>query len=443
MKINYQQITDKIQRLPIEELALQSGFEKRKPRKIDGLNFVAGFFMMLQTGGNSLSDWAKAISKLIVGLVSKQAVEKKLQFRQEAFAYQVLTAALKQSLNLGSHIQESKLFRFFNKVYLEDSTCLRLPSCLASFFPGPHSSKGPCASLRIQLRLELLNESYEGFYLQPYRDIDQKHAGVIVSILQAGDLVIRDLGYWAIKVFRAIVEKQAYFLTRYKYGTVCLDADSGQRIDLLQVLKKLDRKGIQVLDIPILLGKEDQLAVRLVAIKLTQEVYLTRRRKAEKDRCQSINHSKEYMELLGWAIFITNVSKQVWTFQNLIKAYRFRWRIEIVFKCWKSKFYLKQLFADKKSISLARVTITCLLFLAFLTAFFVPWAAYFIRNVYRYTQKWVSILKFADFVKDRFLDFITTANLARFIPEVAYYCTYEKRKSRPNHLELLYTLNLS
>jgi len=34
MKINRQQITDKVSKLPIEELALQFGFQKRKPRSL-------------------------------------------------------------------------------------------------------------------------------------------------------------------------------------------------------------------------------------------------------------------------------------------------------------------------------------------------------------------------------------------------------------------------
>lgn len=443
MKINRQQITDKVSKLPIEELALQFGFQKRKPRKIDGVSFVTGFLLMLHHGGNSFSDWARGISQVIGKIVSKQAVEKKLQLGQIAFAKQLLGSVLKQSLNCGGWMPESALFKCFNKVYLEDSTCLKLPSCLARFFPGPHSSRGPCASLRIQLRMELLSQSYEGFDLQSYREVDQKHAGAILQVLQAGNLVIRDLGYWALEVFRLIIDKQAYFLTRYKYGTICMDADSKERIDLLQVLKKLDRNGIQVLDRCVLLGKKERLPVRLVAIKVPQNVYLTRRRRAKKDRCQSINHSKEYMELLGWTIFITNVDKQVWTFLNLVEAYRFRWRIEVVFKCWKSKFNLKHLFADKRSISLARVVITSLLFLVYLTAFFVPWATFFISQVYRATQKWVSILKFADFVKEHFVELITAKNLSRFIPQVAYYCSYEKRKKRSNYLELFYMLNLS
>lgn len=443
MKINRMQITDKLSKLPIEEIAIAWGFQKREPKKITGLNFVLGFILMLHSGGSSLNDWAQKISKLIGKLVSKQALSNKLELEKETFAYRLLNAALRQSLKIERSVQPSSLFKFFRKVYVEDSTCLKMPACLACFFPGPHSSKGPCSSLRIQLRMDLKEESYEGFCLQPYRDVDQKYAGVIVGALQAGDLVIRDLGYWAIKTFRAIIQAKAYILSRYKYGTNCLDVDTKEKIDLLKELKKLDRKGIEVLDRLVLLGQNEQLPVRLVAVKVPQHVLLAKVRRAKKDRCQSINHSKEYMELLGWMIFITNVDPKIWTFKHLMKAYRLRWRIEIIFKCWKSKFKVEQLFANKASMTFTRAVMTCVLFLVYLTVFFVPWVTFFIHRVFQATQKWVSILKFADFAKAHFVELATAKNLSKFIPEVAHYCCYEKRKSRSNYLEFLYMLNLS
>lgn len=104
---------------------------------------------------------------------------------------------------------------------------------------------------------------------------------------------------------------------------------------------------------------------------------------------------------------------------------------------------MQQLFLNKQSLSPARVVITCLLFLVFVTLFFARWAAYFIRAVYQTTQKWVSLIKFADFVKERFMELLLSEDLSEFIPEVAYYYTYEKRKNRYNTLELLYDKKLS
>ena len=39
---------------------------------------------------------------------------------------------------------------------------------------------------------------------------------------------------------------------------------------------------------------------------------------------------------MGWTIFLTNISKECASFQQIYKMYSLRWRIEIIFKAWKS-----------------------------------------------------------------------------------------------------------
>ena len=443
MKNHFKQISDKISKLPIDQLAIESGFQKRKSKKIDAVGFVAGFFMMLQLQGNSLRDWAIAIGYFTGNLVSKQGLNKKLQFRHEAFAYQLLNAAIRQSLKTKKYLDGTELFAFFKKVYLEDSSCFKLPSNLASFFPGPHSSRGSCATAKIQLRMDLLNERYEGLCLQSYRDNDQKHSKDILSVLQVGDLVIRDLGYWSLEVFKQISNRQAFFLSRYRYDVACLDAQSQEIIDLPAFLKQRQRNGEMIVDLPILIGKKAQLPVRFIAIKAPDQIAQARRRKAAKNRHQRANHSKEYFELLGWTLFVTNVPVQYWSCTDVLKAYRFRWRIEMIFKCWKSKWKLAQLFENKSSLSPARLVITCLLFLVFMILFFVPWMRFFTHFIFEQHHKYLSIFKFADFVKEHFWDLLSSKDLTAFVPFLAYYCTYEKRNDRLNHLELLYDKILS
>lgn len=46
---------------------------------------------------------------------------------------------------------------------------------------------------------------------------------------------------------------------------------------------------------------------------------------------------------MGWNLFLTNVPAAVWPPTTLVAVYRLRWRIEIVFKTWKSHLGLPQL----------------------------------------------------------------------------------------------------
>jgi hypothetical protein len=48
------------------------------------------------------------------------------------------------------------------------------------------------------------------------KENDQKASPLILEHLQAGDLVIRDLDYAALKVWRQIIAQGAYFLRRWR-----------------------------------------------------------------------------------------------------------------------------------------------------------------------------------------------------------------------------------
>ena len=438
MKISLEQIKRKIDEQAIIELAESTGFQLREPKKIDGFNFCISFFSIFQNGKIGLEDWAKQLYRFTSETVTKQAVQCKLQFRHEPFALQVLNYFLKVAA-LNYKRLKTNLFEAFTKVVVEDSTCFKLPRNLSSFFPGPHSkTHGESATARIQLRMDLLGDSYEGVYLKNYRENDQSFAHEIVDELEGGELVIRDQGYFVLSAFRAIAEKKAFFLSRLRYGTNVYDPESGQEIALLQQLKAAKRAGEKVIDKDVLLGSEEKLPVRLVAVEAPEETLRRRQRKAKKERNTKANHSREYMQMLGWTIFITNVGKDVWGFKDIIKAYECRWRIEIIFKCWKSKFNLDKFFKDFQSMSIPRAIITIYLMLAFLTLTIGSMYGYYVQRVYEEKKKFLSPLKFCDLIKERFWELFLAEDPDVYIKELARYYSYEKRRSRPCYLEKLY-----
>ena len=62
-------------------------------------------------------------------------------------------------------------------------------------------------------------------------------------------------------------------------------------------------------------------------------------RKKKKDSRN--NPSKNSLKLCGWDIIITNISKNDIEPDIIIELYKLRWKIEIIFKTWKSFFNLK------------------------------------------------------------------------------------------------------
>src|SRR5690606_39172859 len=83
------------------------------------------------------------------------------------------------------------------RVLVADSTVIGLPASLACEFPGASNQTGQTqAAARIQTVLDLLTGTFVAFQLGSFRDNDQKAAGWIPDLLGAGDLVLRDLGYY-------------------------------------------------------------------------------------------------------------------------------------------------------------------------------------------------------------------------------------------------------
>lgn len=436
------QVIDKISLLPIETLASSYKFRIRKRGKFSAVDFVRGFFDFFLSGGTSLRAWAERISMHSGEKLSKQGLVHRLNPQVQAFCKALFRAALRQEVEGAYRVHNPDLFTSFSSVYVEDSSCFSMPDNLASTFHGPHSKRTGSASatMRIQLRLDLLSEQYTNVEVQRFRDNDQKHAPAIVADISAGELIIRDLGYWNLKVMRQIGEKGGFFLSRYMFGIKLYDTQTGELLELEKHLKRAKRKGIDVLDLSLDAGKTERLPLRCVLLRIPEKIAAQRRRKVRNDPDQRKKRSQAYFELLDWMILVTNVSKSEWSATDVFKAYGFRWRIEMVFKCWKSQLKLHKLFDGKSSLTPQRAYISIYLALCWLLVFFTSWLAYFSKLVWKKKQVLISIAAFANFVKQNFDKILHAKELHQFAEHISYYCALEKRKKRPSQLHALYEI---
>ncbi|MEL6971724.1 MAG: IS4 family transposase [Bacteroidota bacterium] len=314
-----------------------------------------------------------------------------------------------------------------------------LTQVCSPFFPGSVNQNGDSASARIQLRMELKSGAYQHLQLQGYRDNDQKYAPHITKNVTAGSLVIRDLGYYVIDVFKQLDDKGVYFLSRYHSRSAIYD-QSGARINLAQHLRKLRKNRIPVWDKQVRLGYNAKMPVRIIAIKAPLQVEQQRKRKANRDR--RAKHSADYYELLGWTILITNVPAYYWSPEQALQVYGFRWRIEIIFKCWKSNFDCKKLFKQKNSLSHPRILICFYLLLVIVMLCFVHsyWIAF--NKVYQQTGKVLSLIKFGRFLKLNHTELFADLQETQTIQFLARYFCQTKRKLK-SHTEMIYVLNSS
>ncbi len=314
-------------------LARQSGFCRRRARKIDPVAFLVGVCLWSAQAKPTLRRAASFIGLCAGTTVSKQNIAKRCGWPAAEFVRAALAALLARLSQRRAGVPSGALAAF-GRVLIQDSTTVSLPSQWAARYPGNANGRGQFALLKIQCVYELLAEQFVHWSLSSFRVNDQQAAGEVLALIQPRDLLLRDLGYFTLDSFRQLQQRGAFFLSRLWLG-VGLCTASGQPVDLLG---RLRHDGW--LDESVRLGLDAQLPVRVVAMAVPSELANQRRRRARQDRDQRHPPSAKRLELLGWDIWITNVPATVWSARTIRAVYGLRWRIETVFKSAKSHLQL-------------------------------------------------------------------------------------------------------
>lgn len=328
---------------------------------------------------------------------------------------------------------DSELFTSFAHVYIQDATHFSLPDVLSTAFPGSYSQFGKTATAKIQAIFCLTKGIFSGFQLNSFRDTDQKDASRIVDMLLKGDLVIRDLGYFTLSSFEKIIEKGSHFLSRFKYGVSVHEPDTGEPIHLLKYLKKYG-----CMDKLVILGEKTKVKCRMIAIKLPEHIASRRRRKAKQDRNQKTNHSKEYLELLGYAIMITTAGQDIWTPTDVVNAYRCRWYIEILFKGWKSGLKI-HFDIPARYVTKERAEFFFYASLLMINLLVMPIFTYAMVSGLKQTR-FISILKTCVLISQQLVRITHLKRLDKLLDQIMYHCAYEKRQDRTNSIEQMFFL---
>ncbi|NNE33486.1 MAG: IS4 family transposase [Winogradskyella sp.] len=436
-KIHHRKINDFLSELGIEDLAVRTGFTLRTARKITPEDFLISFFNVMISKCYSLRQWAVELSLLTGRTVSFQAIAKKLQFRQLPFLKALLLKGLKFQLREHDHLLSGKADVLFKRILIEDSTCVKLPNCLSQHYPGSRNQYGQKKAIaRVQLCIDLLTNSFKSLELKSYCDNDATYADRILEYLKKGDLILRDRAYSVTKILKQITEKGAYYISLLHPKRHVKDADNEKVIDLVRVLKRLDKHNMIFLDKTVILGKTEKLEVRLVCVKLSQKEAQRRRRRPGSRRKGKNRRAATTTYLLGWNIFITNMPKELLTVKQVYNYYSLRWHIEMIFKTWKSHFKLDKIFSSCKGKNYAKPELLFYLCMLFLVLIYNPKFNYFQKVVYGKTGKLLSPMKFAKIVINH-MEIIFQKESKDLIRIISKYCCYSTRKDRKNIYEKL------
>ncbi len=435
-------IEEKLKAIPIRKLSKQSGFCKRKPKKIKPKNLLIAFLLTIWgSKNNTYSSWANKIGILINDTVSRQAVCKRVKETLVVFLQNVLKAIMEDTISTKIKGTIAEKLKQFKRILIEDSTCIKLNSKLEPEYPGNRNQKEKShAILKIQTTYEVIKRRFIRFEITNFRKNDQGYSPEITQIAKPGDLIIRDLGYFVTEVFKTLQSKGAGYITRIKKDVNIYLENEEKPIDLARMLK---RRGN--LDIEVFIGVE-RLPVRLIAIPVGDEIAKVRRMKARTNRDRRYNPSKKHLFLLGWDLFITNVSKGKIDSYDVAVIYSIRWRIEIIYKCWKSYLGITNVLNDTNKTRLESFIYSMLIFIVLFQVHFYNYYLGKLSKKKPLEDIQISMMKLMQFISNNIscllkVSYYNKDGRNRLLDkQIKYYCTYEHRTDRLNFNQLLLKL---
>ena len=211
---------------------------------------------------------------------------------------------------------------------------------------------------------------------------------------------------------------------------IILDPKTKKIINILKLLKTETK-----LDMEVMLNNKEKTIVRLVANPVNQEIANNRRVKAKKEK--KAPPSKEYLQLLSWSIFITTIPQCQADPTKLFMIYSLRWRIEIIFKSWKSNIGFDKI----HNVSYIQLHVLLLARFIMILIFF--------QNIFqkckailkKYTGKFLSLLKLTHYLQRNpskipiLLNEINNneGEITKSISALKRYCSYENRRNKTNY----------
>ena len=248
------------------------------------------------------------------------------------FLEMCLSWVLQRQFFSKSRLLDVAQLKFCNKLFVVDSTFFSLSPKLASALPGS-GGDGSTGGCKLQTILELKQGQLHFCEITSATTPDQSYTSHLPEFLDAGDLILFDLGYFKVQTLNEISARGGFFLTRFLFGLNLQDASTGEPIDVLA----FDSSTITDREI-ILATDKSKVKYRLIAVAATASVAEQRRRRLYEDvrRRTGKTPTKKRLEFCGWSLFLTNVSPCQLAAEKVMSFYSFRWQIEIFFKVLKS-----------------------------------------------------------------------------------------------------------
>ncbi len=401
----------------IRDIAYESKFVKRI-RTILPETFLSVLCECSINDTLSFNDFASTASIEYDMDATRQAYFYKITNAAVDFIKKILEFVLELKFNLYKDISNNK----YKRILIQDSTVIKLPQQLYNIFSGVSNGHKAVCNARIQCVYDLMAGEFIKFAIDPYSENDLKVTHDID--VEAGDLLLRDRGYFTAAVLEEKRTEGAEQIFRYKHKTVLYDAESKEAVNLLELLEKN-----QTIDKTFCIGENRDIKVRVLATPVPEEVANLRRMNTKK---AARNHkcSDDLLKLLNWSIFLTTIEDTSYTIRDIYALYSLRWRIENIFKTWKSELNFSNLHnvseVQLKTLLYARFIMITLLH----RCYYVPLTG-IIRKDFNKELSMFKLLRYISRnLKQFVLQYTDKKTKQKIIERVVRYCTHDLRKRR-------------
>jgi hypothetical protein len=243
----------------LNKLARENNFIQRSTSKLEGVDFVKlmtlGFIENSEISLEGLCDILHDINP--DALISPQGLSQRINSDNAVnYLEDVLKIALQNNLKGVQPTNCAELLSHFGRVLLEDSTQCSLHEKLAKEFKGSGGSASQ-SSVKIDLTFDIKNHAIPDIIITEGNVPDQSLGGTLLNYVRKDDLVIRDLGYFAIDYFEEIDGKNAFYLNRLHKGVNVFFSDSkdASSIDLVEYFNE-HFPCQEVIDLKVYIGKK-------------------------------------------------------------------------------------------------------------------------------------------------------------------------------------------
>jgi len=328
----------------ILEIARGVGFVKRL-RKLDPTFLLYTLIFGLSAHANPMvseihrkykimDDRLKEADKIRQQSLSKRIDDTMVEFLCQVFMECIALSSSTSSAELRDHFQE------FRTIFVLDSTIIRLHAKLAELFPATRS-RIVAGGMKISLLFNAVTHGPEMISIVSERVHDIKALKIGPWI--KGALILMDLGYYSHWNLNKIVENGGSFVVRVKKTAKPM---------VMSVIHS------SCADIPLVSGSTNlwdylDSIPHTGIVDVMAQIGFTRHKYRK-----SLRRDKKMMRVVCfwnaeksiWHTYMTNLSVESFSAEEIYLLYKFRWEIEMIFKELKSDFELGKLRSSRDTV---------------------------------------------------------------------------------------------